>query len=152
MAPDRVAGVRRWGYHAIMNAAAKAVLTALALGLASLGTAAGDDGDARAGERVWRGRCAACHTIAQGDPHRVGPNLHGIYGSIAASRPGFNYSQALRAAGSLVWDAATLNAWLERPAALVPGTRMTFPGLARDIDRSDVIAYLRASGAGAPAR
>ena len=42
----------------------------------------------------------------------------------------------------IVWDEATLNKFLENPKALVPGTKMVFPGLKSEKDRQDVIAYL----------
>ena len=119
-------------------------LAVVILALAGPGAVAGEDGNAAAGARVWR-TCSACHTIAPGEPHRVGPNLRGIVGAVAATRPGYAYSAALRRA-NLVWDRPTLDAWLTRPQALVPGTRMTFAGLARAEDRADVIAYLRATG------
>src|SRR5262245_63679659 len=35
--------------------------------------------DASAGEGVFR-KCAACHTITQGGPNQIGPNLFGVVG------------------------------------------------------------------------
>jgi cytochrome c len=62
--------------------------------------------------------------------------------------------------GSWTFDA--LNKWLTKPSADVPGTAMTFAGLANEKQRADVIAYLdslspspvplpKAEGAAAPA-
>ncbi len=45
-------------------------------------------------------------------------------------------------AADKTWDDATLNTYLTKPQAMVPGTKMTFPGLAKEQDRLDVIAYL----------
>ena len=86
-------------------------------------------------------QCAACHSVAKDGPTMIGPNLWGAAGSKAASRPGFAYSAQLQAAG-LTWDAATLDKWLTKPAALVPGTKMAFPGQPDASKRQAIIAYL----------
>ena len=122
----------------------KAAWAFFTLLLAGSGATAGAEGDAEAGAGKWRS-CVACHTIGQGEPHRAGPNLWGIFGAPAASRAGYAYSPALVAAG-IVWTRETLDAWLKRPGALVPGSRMRHAGLARAEDRADIIAFLRAHG------
>ena len=40
------------------------------------------------------------------------------------------------------WTPDALNAFLENPKAAVPGTKMSFAGLAKVEDRANVIAYL----------
>ncbi len=72
----------------------------------------------------------------------MGPNLHGILGRAAASVEGFKYSKAMRESG-IVWDEEILNAYLEKPRAVVPKGKMTFPGLRKAADRDNVIAYLK---------
>jgi len=84
--------------------------------------------------------CSACHSVL-GDG--VGPDLAGIYGKKAASRPDFNYSSAMRASG-LVWDEPTLSAFIGNPQALVKGTTMTFPGYPKAADVDAVVSYLKA--------
>ncbi|WP_218625181.1 c-type cytochrome [Sphingomonas sp. dw_22] len=86
--------------------------------------------------------CAVCHTTAKDGPARVGPNLWGVFGSAAAGKPGFGYSPGLKAAG-LTWDEATLDKWLTKPAALVPGTHMAFPGQPDAAKRQELIAFLQ---------
>ena len=54
---------------------------------------------------------------------------------------GFHYSHANVSSG-LTWDPATLDRYLANPQEVVPGTRMSFPGLKDPKQRSDVIAYL----------
>ena len=39
--------------------------------------------------------------------------------------------------------------WLKDPRALVPGTKMSFPGIRDEADRRDLIAYLKLKTAGA---
>lgn len=107
--------------------------------LAALGDAYAD-ADLSNGQRQFR-RCQSCHTLNEGGRHTVGPNLYGIINAPAAAQERFSYSRQLTESG-LVWDAATMDAWLENPRSMVPGNRMSFVGL-RDADaRRDVIAYL----------
>lgn len=103
-------------------------------------------GDPQAGAQGFR-MCAACHTLEPG-AHRTGPSLAGVFGRKAGTAEGFHrYSDALRSA-DLVWREDTLNAFLADPQALLPGNRMTFPGIADAQARADVIAYLQATTAG----
>lgn len=97
--------------------------------------------DAADGKRLFN-KCRACHTLEPGKT-RIGPSLHGVIGRRSASLPGFNYSEAMRQA-NVVWDEATLDAFLEDPRAFVPGTKMTFPGLKKAAERRAVIAFLKA--------
>jgi cytochrome c len=93
--------------------------------------------------------CTACHSIAPGGPNMTGPNLHGVVGRKAGTAPDFNYSDAVKGAG-FTWDAARLQTWLSGPAAMLPGTKMTFPGLHDPKDRTDVIAYLMVNSPARP--
>ena len=108
------------------------------------------DGDAATGRQVYR-KCQACHSLEAGK-NTVGPSLAGILGKKSGEAPNYNYSAAMKAA-NLVWDAATLDAYLLDPQKLVPQNKMPFPGLKTANERKDVIAYLIAatSPAGAPA-
>ncbi len=94
------------------------------------------------GAILWK-RCRACHTLEADARHKVGPNLWGVFGQPAGAREDFNYSRAMRAA-DIVWDDATMNAYLEKPAAYIPGNRMTYAGLRKLEDRAAVIEYLKA--------
>lgn len=95
--------------------------------------------DVAAGKRAYI-QCAACHSLAQG-PAKVGPDLHKVFGSKAASRGKFAYSQALKNS-KIVWTEATMDAFLKRPTAVVPGTKMAFAGIPNDQRRADIVAYL----------
>ncbi len=87
-------------------------------------------------------QCGACHNFQEGQGPKVGPDLYGVVGRKIASKPGFNYSAALKAKGSESWTFDELNKWLKDPRADVPGTAMTFAGLSNEKQRADVIAYL----------
>ncbi len=121
---------------------------ALAVAIAALcagrAMAAEPDGDAVHGARLFL-QCRACHTVGQGESAGVGPNLWGVVGSKAGARPGYHYSAALSGSG-IVWTRDTLDQWLTRPTALVPGTNMAFQGVASAPSRADLIAYLQSLG------
>ena len=86
--------------------------------------------------------CRACHTFTDGGPDLTGPNLHGVFGRVAGTKPGFMYSDVVKNAG-FAWDPAHLDKWLANPATDMPGTKMTFVGIKSDKDRADLIAYLK---------
>jgi len=97
--------------------------------------------DVAAGEKFAKNICAACHTFTEGGKAGIGPNLYGVVGAARGHMAGFNYSDAIKGKpGSWTYD--DLNAWLKKPAAFAPGTRMTFAGVTNDQQRADVIAYL----------
>jgi cytochrome c len=112
---------------------------ALAL-LAGTTLAANAAGDAKAGAAVFK-RCAVCHTDDKGGGDGLGPNLFGVVGRKAASRPGFAYSAPLTKSG-LVWTEANLTKWVAGPARMVPGTKMSFAGITSKKQQADVVAYL----------
>jgi nitrite reductase (NO-forming) len=99
------------------------------------------DGDAAAGRQVYR-KCQACHSLEPGK-NSLGPSLSGIFGKKAAAAPDYNYSAAMKSA-QIVWDVATLDAYLLDPQKLIPQNKMPFPGLKTATERKDVIAYLAA--------
>jgi cytochrome c len=101
--------------------------------------------DAEAGKKVFT-KCAPCHAIGPGAKNKVGPELNGILDRAAASVEGFAYSDALKKSG-LKWDDANLHKWLESPKALVPGTKMVFPGVKDETERDDLIAYIESFNA-----
>ncbi|WP_299081506.1 c-type cytochrome [uncultured Ruegeria sp.] len=101
--------------------------------------AAAIDGDATAGKKVFR-KCRACHQLKEGR-HGVGPSLHGILGMTAGTVDGFKFSSALRESG-VTWTAETLTRFLTDPKGTVPDNKMQFPGLKKDEDIENLIAYL----------
>ena len=100
--------------------------------------------DAAAGETVFK-KCHVCHNIGEGAKNMVGPVLNGVVGRKSGTVEGYNYSDANKNSG-ITWDEATLTKYLKSPKAEVPGTKMAFPGLPRDDDIANVIAYLKQFG------
>ncbi|MCO6388903.1 MULTISPECIES: cytochrome c family protein [unclassified Aliihoeflea] len=98
--------------------------------------------DVEAGKKLFA-RCVACHNIDT-TANKMGPHLQGILDRPAASVESFKYSPAMTEAADagLVWDEASLREYLADPKKKVPGTRMVFPGLKKDDELSNIIAYL----------
>lgn len=86
-------------------------------------------------------QCRACHSLKEGEPHKVGPNLHGVFGAKAGLAPGFTYSEAM-ANSEVVWTVAAMDEWLARPSKFMPGNRMVFVGVKDAVDRANLIAYV----------
>lgn len=98
------------------------------------------DGDAAAGKKVYN-KCKACHALEAGKK-KIGPALDGIFGRTAGTVEGFKYSKAMKDSG-VVWTDETIAAYLEKPKKFMPGTKMSFPGLKKEQQRADVIAYIK---------
>ena len=86
--------------------------------------------------------CMTCHTLAKGEPNKVGPNLWNVVDRPRASEAGFDYSAAMKAKSGK-WSFEELDKFLTHPQGYIPGIKMTFSGIQNDNQRGDLIAYLR---------
>ncbi|MBR7621436.1 cytochrome c family protein [Phenylobacterium sp. 20VBR1] len=119
-----------------------AALVLAALTLAAAGASPALAGDALKGKQVFSQQCSTCHAAAKGAAPILGPTLWGVVGRPTATLPGFAYSKAMKGAGG-VWDEARLRTYLPGPQKLIPGIRMTYPGLKNPAQLDDLIAYLK---------
>lgn len=127
---------RRWPLAALALAAG--LWPGVVLGNGNDALPAGD------GAALWMHECAACHALSADAPPGIGPHLAGLLGRPAATVEGFAYSPALREAGAagLVWDLPELDALIESPAQILPGSRMSYAGLPDATTRAALLAYL----------
>jgi cytochrome c len=96
--------------------------------------------DAEKGKAAAK-KCVSCHSFEKGQPAKVGPNLYDVVGGPRAHMQGFAYSDAIKKKEG-TWTAEDLDAFLTKPSAFVPGTKMAFAGLPSGKERADIIAYL----------
>lgn len=102
---------------------------------------AGAAADAQRGEQIYT-RCLACHALAY---DRVGPRHCGLIGRRAGSVPAYEYSSAMKNS-KITWNEKTLDRFLAKPLAMVPGSTMTYDGVPDARERADLIAYLKRAG------
>jgi cytochrome c len=99
--------------------------------------------DAAKGATVAK-KCVACHDMTKGGANKVGPPLWDVVERPIAS-VGYEFSEPMKAkaAEARTWSYDNLNAFLTKPSAYVPKTKMAaFPGL-KDKERADMLAYLQ---------
>lgn len=96
-----------------------------------------------AGVRAFA-KCYSCHSLEPGRNDLDGPSLHAIVDKPIAAEPGYAYSNALRrfAESNPVWTRELLDRFAADPEALVPGTSMTFTGMADPAERQALVDYL----------
>ena len=133
-------GLAACGKPADDKAADSAADTSGAAPAAATPSAAASTADA-GGKPAAFAQCAACHAVEKGK-HGIGPSLAGVYGTKSGEIAGYAFSEPMKTAG-LTWDEATLDEYLTAPMKKVPGTKMTFAGLADPAARKEVIAYLK---------
>ena len=105
---------------------------------------AASEGNPIKGAELFK-QCAACHAIGEGAANGVGPQLNHVFGRPAASIADFAYSEPMKAKADeedLLWHEETMYTFLAGPQFFVKGTTMGFPGLRREQEIRDLLAYL----------
>ena len=107
-------------------------------------TGAAQAQDAAAGEQVFK-MCLPCHSIGEGAKTKVGPELNGLDGRHSGTVAGFSYSDANKSSG-IVWNKDTFAQYINDPRAMIPGTKMIFPGIKDPKKVADLWAYVSQFG------
>ena len=97
--------------------------------------------DVASGEKIFKRKCASCHTVDAGGGHKTGPNLHKIAGAKVAGKSGYPYSKSLKEVGGK-WDDETLNKWTKNPRKVASGSKMVLK-VKKDAERADIVKYLK---------
>ena len=97
--------------------------------------------DIAKGKRLAK-KCTVCHTLNKGEKNKLGPNLFDIMGKPAASVKGYKYSKAMATSG-IIWDEVSFTEFLTRPKKFLKGTKMSYSGLKRAVQRADLLAYFK---------
>jgi cytochrome c len=119
----------------------KATLAMALLAALAAPQAARADGDAAAGEQVFK-MCLPCHSIGAGAKNKVGPELNGLDGRHSGTTEGYSYSAANKDSG-ITWNEATFKDYIKDPRAKIPGTKMIFPGVKNEKAADDLWNYLK---------
>ena len=97
-------------------------------------------GDIIAGKKIFK-KCAACHSIKKGGSNKIGPALYNIVGRKVGAAADYKYSKTLASYGK-EWTFEELNGFLIKPATYLKGTKMSYAGLRKEVDRASIIKYL----------
>ena len=97
-------------------------------------------GNLVSGKKIFK-KCAACHSINKGGKNKIGPALYNVVGRKVGGVADYKYSKAL-ASYDKEWTFEELNGFLQKPAAYLKGTKMSYAGLRKEKDRASVIKYL----------
>jgi cytochrome c len=117
----------------------KHLLVAAAVLIASTGVTLAQD--LKAGETSFK-KCLACHDIGPNAKTKIGPELNGLDGRKSGSAPSFPYSDANKNSG-ITWSEQTFKQYIKDPRAMIPGTKMIFPGIKDEKEADNLWAYIK---------
>lgn len=93
------------------------------------------------GAKVFKYRCAACHTMDPAKRQFFGPHLYQVIDRKIATVDGYTFTDEVKQL-DIVWTVDTIQQWLEKPQQLVADMCMPFTGLPKEVDRMALLQYL----------
>ena len=131
------------GFERVKKRFGSGTMVLAALGGLLMAPAAAHAADPAKGATLYNRMCKSCHAMDTAT-RRTGPHFVGLWERKAGSVEGFRYRSKAYAESGVVWDAGTLDTFLENPRKMMPGTNMIM--VVRDArQRADLIAYLKAA-------
>jgi len=103
------------------------------------------EGNVKKGAKLFKGKCAQCHTVEKGGNAKQGPPLWGVMGRQSGILEGFAYSEANKNSG-IIWSDKHMFEYLVNPKKYIPGTKMIFAGIKKENERADLIAFMASMG------
>lgn len=97
--------------------------------------------DVAAGEKSFA-KCRACHQVGEKARNGVGPKLNGLFGRVAGTVEGYNYSAANKNSG-ITWTEENFGKYIQNPRGFMPGNKMAFAGIKNETEVANLTAYLK---------
>ena len=95
------------------------------------------------GAKVFKYRCAACHSLDTSKSQFFGPHLANLIDRPLGQVEGYQFPEYLNDYNHIVWDEATLAQWIETPQQMIPDMCMPYMGLPNPADREALLTYLK---------
>ena len=96
------------------------------------------------GQKQFKYKCAACHSMEAGENSLFGPHLNGIVGRQIGTLADYSFTEIV-AEHDFVWTRQRLDDWLRDPQTMVPEMCMPFLGLRNEAQRQALLGYLEFS-------
>merc|ERR1712038_1596941 len=80
------------------------------------------EGDVKKGAKLFKAKCAQCHTIEKGGNAKQGPPLYGVLGRTSGTCEGFAYSEANKNA-AILWSDKHMSSTSSTQRSTSPGRR-----------------------------